>query len=357
MNKNRLLLIIGVTLLLVLGIIYWRSNRILTQFPAKVREARELHHQGEIGKSIPLLETLIMQAPTKREEARLKLILASDYSKINYQKGIALWKEVFEDSLYPSWQRGLALQYVADTYMLGSRSVRVADTVFFGNPYAGFLDYAKSSPILEGIRILYAQSFLLTGDISTFPINHYRVAEWYLNEILNNPEKYPDPVTSEFYQMAQDHYTMGNNAMGSFLATQPDESQILYVKWLQAMIAGYLAAFAQDTNLRDEADTAFTRLFADNAHIDSHTRRQNQWAHFYHALFLHQHYGASRAADIVNDLDYLLSPELSNTPFNEFLAKLAFPGSEYKWLSKNTVALAEYHPDFAEFLKTLGWKL
>lgn len=357
MKKNRLLLIIGTLLLLVVGIVYWNSSRTLKQFSKKVLEVEKLHHQGEIGKSIPLLEKLIAEAPTKRDEAQLKLVLASDYSKINYRKGIALWKEVFEDGSYSSRQRGLALQYVADTYMLGSRSISVADAVFFGSPYSGFLDHTKSSPILEGIRVLYEQSFHLAGNIPALPINHYRVAEWYVNEILNNPDIYPDPAKSEFYQMAQDHYTIGNTTLEGFLIAQPDESQVLYVKWLQAMILGHLAVFAQDINLRDEADVKFTQLFTDGAHIDSHTRRQNQWAHFYHALFLHQHYGKSRAADITKDLDYLLLPELSNTPFNEFLTKLSFSSNEYKWLKKNTTALAEYHLAFTQFLKTLGWNL
>ncbi|MDZ4260309.1 MAG: hypothetical protein U1A25_01465, partial [Candidatus Sungbacteria bacterium] len=162
MNKNRLLQIIGIILILVLGIVYWNSSRTLKQFPDNVRKAKQLHHQGEIGKSIPLLETLIAQASTKEEEAKLKLTLASDYSKINYRKGIALWKEVAENSSYLPQQRGFALQYSADMYMLGSRSVSVADAVFSGTSYSQLLDYKKGSPILEGIRALYERVFVLT---------------------------------------------------------------------------------------------------------------------------------------------------------------------------------------------------
>lgn len=360
--KKGSIIFISITAIIVmaLGGWYMLEKKKRQKFLDQRTKARELHHKGDVGRSIPLLESLMSEVANKIEETNLKFILVSDYLRVNEQTSMRLLKEIAADEVNIAYFRGLAIQQLADLYMLGSRRATAADAIFFGDPYISFLDFKRSSPILFGIKELYEYGLSFI-DEPLLPINHYRIAEWYADQLINEPDNYTKKEKSEFFEKLNEHISEGEKAFPHFIARPHEVSLVVYVHWLRGHVLGNFALLEDNEEKRSLADAAFkdSILFASNE-PGIHTKKQLLWASLYYAIFLDTHYGQSRADDIKERLHFLLKikDEFSDTPFNRFFATLlARTETEYKALREKIISLSLYDKDFAEMLKERGWKI
>lgn len=362
-HKNYLIItsIFFLVIALLFGWFYFSEKGVEKQisseqtFQEGYEDLQELHHGDFSEEAVALAEVLISDAPNKRSEAHIKLLQAASYLSNDYRKGFDLFKEIAADESYSVFQRGLAVQYLADGYMLGSRPFTVADSVFLGEPYASFM--RESSSVLEAVRKLYGYT-LEFSSVPVFPINQYRVAELYATQLLNDPSAYNNLESNRIRAKVREHFDLGEGSMENFLSTVPEEGQVVYMQWLRANVLGYLASFEDDPKLLNKAEEAFDHVGILNVdtHIDNHTERQILWASLYHALFLNNTYGSNRDAKIDTLLVYIVKNS-PGTAFSRFIKRIPSLGDEYKNMKSDILSLSTRNSEFAGMLKGLGWEL
>lgn len=254
-----------------------------------------------------------------------------------------------------NFERGLAIQDRGDRYMLGGRDINVAQIIFSGKPYASLVDTDAASPILTGIKRLYEHGLAVAGSDGVYPISHYRIAEWYIGETLNNPAL--SAAEKEIYMSnAKKEASLGDAAQGKFFALNSEKSRMLYVYWLKGKVEGDIALIEKDETLKDKAEHAFeqaSRMSGD----DSSLTAQKIWASLYYAIFLQRRYGHARAYDIIGHLRFIAQKEFNDAPVIRFFERLPFAGSEYAALKRDIASVAVYDDSFADFLRKLGWAL
>lgn len=274
--------------------------------------------------------------------------------------GIGFWHASRENKKEPdkdvkNFERGLAIQDRGDRYMLGSRDINVAQIIFSGKPYASLVDTDAASPILTGIKRLYEHGLALAGSDGVYPISHYRIAEWYIGEMLNNPAL--SAAQKETYMSnAKKEVFLGDAAQGKFFALNSEKSRMLYVYWLKGKVEGDIALIEKDEAREDKAEHAFeqaSRMSGDDGSLTA----QKIWASLYYAIFLERRYGHARAYDIIRHLRFIAQKEFNDAPVMRFFERLPYTGNEYAALKRDIASVAIYDDSFADFLRKLGWAL
>jgi len=359
--KNRYIIIIGlVVILLASGAYYFYTKKVVG---SAIRQAfEEAHRSGDVEKSVQLGQRALSYASDKNEEARLKLVLASDYLKVQPKKSIDLLKSIAADASYASRYRARAVSFLADVYMNGSRPPSVAlDMIFVGEPYGSFLE--KDSKGRPNIPLAVRRLYEYSTQFYSLPQAEYRIAEFYAKRVLAarlNPSVKLTKPESEYIANIKTHLAKGDAALSDFLTKREEDSQIGYAYWLKGILLGNLAELTSDKTYLVQAEEAFQRsmelLRKPAASI--HEQSQSVWAAFYYAAFLSRNYGNERANDIKNLLVYLSEPRFDDFPFRRYLARLAGSTKDFDTYDrKNVLALAKFSTEFQDLLKKLGWKL
>jgi hypothetical protein len=379
--KDRYVIIIGlVVILLASGVYFFYTKKVIgPASPQALEEAHhshsgssqalqaleEAHHSGDVEKSIQLAERALSSTAStdgKNKEAHLKLVLASDYLRVQPDRGIDLLKSVAADTSYGTRYRATAISYIADAYMNGSHSPSVAlDMIFVGEPYGSFLEKdSKGKPNIPlAVRRLYEYS----TQLYSFPQAEYRIAEWYAKLALAarlNPSVRLTQPESEYIANIKTHLAKGDAALADFIAEREEDSQIGYAYWLKGMLLGNLAELTNDKTYLVQAEEAFRRSMEllRNPSSGIHEQSQSVWAAFHFAVFLSRNYGNERANDIKDLLVYLSDPKFDNFASRRYFARLAGSTEEFDTYDReNVLTLAKFSADFQALLKKLGWAL
>lgn len=361
MKTNYYLIVIGLVILLLGGGYYFYTKIIAG--PVSIKELDEAHHSGDFEKSIRLGERAILETRDKSEEGHRRLVLATDYIRVQPRKGIDIFKSIASDASYGAVTRAFAVEYIADTYMNGSRVPKVAlDMIFVGEPYGSYLEKdVKGNPNIPlAVRRLYEYS----AQFYSMPMVEYRIGEWYAKTALVariNPNVKLDQPESEYVVNVKKYLKMGDSALTDFIASKEEDSQIGYAYWLKGMLLGNLAELTKDrTTYLSQAEDAFRRSLdlLRKPLSGSHEQAQSLWATFHYVSFLQRNYGSERASDIKTILTYLSDPRFDDFVFRRYLTRLAGSTEEFDIYDReNVLALAKFDSNFSALLKKLGWGL
>ena len=302
-----------------------------------------------------------LRQTTDSPEEKARLTIFESFLRLNFDRPASneLLRTLAADTVYSNTLRALAVQMLADFYMIHRRNIADAEDIFVGEPYKNFPEVsAEGTPLYyKAIRKVYEYS----TSINSLPVSEYRIAEWYLS-ILETADLTPENRT-ELLSIAEKRYARGNTALPAFaewVGTSPLFGQTLgYAKWLQAAVLGRIALARSDGAMLTEAETKFKNIITElTAHGDNlYWDAQSAWANLEYALFLQRAYGAKRASDISETLGKILTAPQA---VGAYLNNLQFANGKNPFAQADALevkALAAYDTAFAQYLRSIGWKI
>ncbi len=364
-NKKILILVVSI-LLLGAGFYFWQARA--PKPPAyleNLNTARQLFKEGDTDQSLDYANKALLEAGSnKQAEAVTKLLIALIYLRktdlAGQTKAIQLMKEIAGNAAYPNFERALALQYIADTWVWQNRSQEFVNVIFSDEPYASFL---SKSTVTSGIRKIYEYSISLYP----LPVAEYSVAKWNSNVLWNaiNAPKGTFKLAlpeKNYIDAAEEHLKKGDDALPRFMSLKKNNGAEVSRSYLLKGIAlGQLAELEKKPEYNAMAEDAFKKSQdilnqSSNEHFSPIIR---PWLNFYYAVFLERAYGKQRIADINNLLTYMIA-KVSET--NNIIAKFIarWDDSQQRlgtYEGQGASALAKINPAFKELLRSLGWKI
>lgn len=373
--------VIAIAAIITAGIFfYFLGKKMPTSFEEKRKVAHSIYFEGERKEAIPVLEKLADEAPSKTEEARIKMMLAFAYLEVQdgLKKSTNLLKEVGADPSYPALLRAIAIEDMGDLWMLGARkNDALASNIFSGEPYASFPDSSppfttKHAQLLSGANRIYeyASSFY------ALPISEYRIAEWNVKLAFRSSKaksiKLPNQ-TSNYLKVAKDHLSKGNEAFSGASKLGYSGTDSGYAYWVKGVTLGMLSEVENSEKFKNEAEEAFRDSIVILKQSDyrnaAYTKSHILWASFSYASFLERAYGEDREQEIqdllVNVTDSSASAKTHSGKYKfgfmrylERIGKSQSAGLGFiKYDRDSATRLAKIDPKFAELLKQLGWKI
>jgi hypothetical protein len=340
----------------VAGFLYYEKIYLPQQ--ALVSEARNAYmtfNTGDFTSSIDTLRALIPDAPTKTEQGRLQVVLASALFGRNQDndltESISILKNVINDYSIAPWVRALALNNIATIVV--THNVTFYTHNFSDQSFASYLPNSGSDT--ERIRAVYYA--ILKSSDETYPTSfaEFSIAGNYLVPLIAN-SSLPASETAKIAQDMQQYVIEGDSREDGVLYST---NTVLYGLLYRALAITSSGRILNNKTL-EEREQAYRRVF-DVAEYQAQTRSASTdsllsksallWTGFWYANFLRLNY-----TDRLTDIRALLAPFAQDAASNPYIGSLGklknLPDTVY--LKQQAVALGKISPEFKAFLSSTG---
>ncbi len=375
-NKNKLIAITIVLIILVAGTGYWylsvyKPKELMLVFQKDYAKAHALHDAGKRDESIPAFQKALMEAPTKRDETQTKFQIAFDLFMRNQgddrAQSAAMYKEIINDSSVLSIQRAFAIGEFMSLYNSSQDSKFAREVIFKGDPLGKFLDEARLSGYLinDDSDIMYAvrKSYEFSETFYPLSLSEFYIANWYSIALENGWYK-NDAQKQEFISQLKEWTQKGESNLSFTLSVGYEKSKIGSIYRSNALDRKTLAKYTdQDYSYAENLfkmglqallpkDTPGDNDFSINAY------NIGLYLRFNYAAMLANVYGDKRKNDIIALLQLIINPaptlKDSSLSFYEFLRNETAKSHDTYGHKKDILRLTNLVPGFKEALAERG---
>ena len=336
----------------IVGIIWYfqraETGSFYTQLLEKNEEfsyAEGLLKSGEYDEATDYFKLALEKAEGYKEEGQLKYKIA--LSESNGSKpidGIVLLKEVAANENYTPTIRAYSAQRIG-SLLYSYNTPEIKEEVFKDDPYKGFIADGDYSLALRRL-FEYASAFYPLG------VSELRIAKWYSAEVLRLSIKgvSDNETRNKIDEMKSIIRQRLVNADKYLFDIAKDEQVRVYVPEVLYRKGNVLADLylSGDKNFGDPEESYKQALSVLNISPSAEAAAKVRYA-----IFLARMYGKERIKDILS----LLRDFYSGTKY-ESTGTVRSIGNEKNDILGNKddyLLLARFDPQFAQFLRTLGW--
>lgn len=352
LNTRQIILIVVVVLAaigLIAGGIYFYNVREQARIKKLLAEGEELHHRGEVEKSIPLFEEALKGVTEELDRRVVTAQLATDLfltrDPANQRRAVELIKAEIANEQNPDLSRAYFTLLLGTFYFLAPTDEFRRAVIFSGRPYETFLENSDF-PLAERRIYEYANSFAPTA------IGELRVAYWYAQQLMIDPTLTPDQKRS-YIGTIRFHATRGTNLIERDRPLVAP-SLTYQARVLALTIRGIVAL--QGSGKGEEVESGFDELISEieaasgGPSVDVHAYDFALQARFQYALYLAYAYGMSRAQKIGE----LVKPIIDARYRSSFVYYLRNTAIHQSPTVEKLALIAQASPEFRDFLNRLG---
>jgi len=345
-------LIILALMVILFSLVWIYSKRIKqeqNQFNQSLQDLRKTFISGgslSTSDLVKKFETLDEEKlhRTASEEALLQLNLGAGYLTNKTSSGINILKGLAENEANSNDVRAQALFFLAEFYDFYPDNSIAKQQIFTGNLFSQFI---KDDP--ENIAKAFKNLDEYANKLEANPNSSYRIARWYSEELINNPNLALSDKNS-YISQAQNYLKKGDEALktANFYT-----SYDIYASLLRAQTFQNLLSLGLENVSSDYVESFYKQplVVEDSGKTDSRSPMFTAYDRFYYAAFLAKIDKDKRAEDIKNILNPLYETSIRNYLVFKFL-KLARDDSNNPY-HNDIAGLSAIDPGFKSLMDQL----